>query len=430
MNENKLTSQMFDPYTERAVLHACVFDGRFEACRVLIGKDDFAEQRHQRLWEICEVLTEAGEEINLSTACQAIACATWRTGHDISWLVELGSEYPVITNPAPWAKRLRQKRIDREAYQTLSQLSETASRGEFDPAAATDKIAAIKGQSVGGLQSIGSILEHLGGIEAITARPRNVVSTPWPSLNHALAGGFRGGELILLAARPGMGKTSLALQVAAAASVKVPVLFLSLEMKRSELLRRLIAGESGVRLRDLIEGTLDQGDRYRVMQATAALETRLLDLRDNIGKLGEALEAIRQSRARLVVIDYLGLLLHEKRTENKNAEVSAISRALKLEAMRLDVPILCLSQLSRATESRTDHRPVLSDLRDSGSLEQDADAVIFVYRAGYYKRDAEHLKRDAELIVAKQRNGISGVTLPLTFQAETCRFRELTEVQE
>jgi len=239
-----------------------------------------------------------------------------------------------------------------------------------------------------------------------------------------------------LAARPSMGKTALALNVAQHVAthpqMRKPVAVFSLEMSSASLLTRLLCSAARVDQHKFRAGYLNADERRKLQVALADLTESPLFLDDTAGvNLMDVHSKLRRMQAEhglsLVVIDYLQLMSSRGRSENRNQEVSAISRGLKLMAKDLDVPFLVLSQLSRAAETRIgDHKPQLSDLRDSGSIEQDADLVAFIFREEVYKRDREDLRGLADLIIAKQRNGPIG-NVPLRFLGQFTRFENRAE---
>jgi replicative DNA helicase len=246
-----------------------------------------------------------------------------------------------------------------------------------------------------------------------------------------MTGGLNGGELVILAARPSMGKTALAMNIAQHVAthpqMRKPVAVFSLEMSSASLMTRLLCSGARVDMHKFRAGYLNQDERRKLQVTLATMTESPLFLDDTAGvNLMDVHAKLRRMKNQhglsLVVIDYLQLMSSRGRSENRNQEVSAISRGLKLLAKELDVPFLVLSQLSRAAETRPgDHTPQLSDLRDSGSIEQDADLVMFIYREEVYKRDREDLKGLADIIIAKQRNGPIG-KVPLRFLGAYTRF--------
>ena len=248
--------------------------------------------------------------------------------------------------------------------------------------------------------------------------------------------GLQNGDLVIVAARPAMGKTSWVLNVAQNAAIdhQVPVALFSLEMSKEHLVYRLLCSEARVDAQRLRTGRLSPSDYQRIGTAGAKLNTAPIWIDDSPG--GTVLEMRAKARRLkaeagigLLVIDYLQLMGGAGRVESRQQEVSQISRGLKALARELGVPVIAVSQLSRGPEQRTDHRPQLSDLRDSGSIEQDADLVMFLYRPGYYSsdgldEDGNSLEGKAELIVSKQRNGPTG-TVDLYFHKQYTRFDEV-----
>ena len=241
------------------------------------------------------------------------------------------------------------------------------------------------------------------------------ISTGLPCMDR-ITGGWRGGQLVILAARPAMGKTAVALHFAqAAAGAGVPVCIFSLEMPATQLGGRMLVGASGVDARAFRSGAVSTEDWKRIEPGAARLGELPVTIIDTPSISMPAIRAQcrvlqRQGRCGMVVIDYLQLMQgsgYGKNNENRVVVVGEISRSLKIMAKELNVPVICLSQLSRAVESRTDKRPILSDLRESGAIEQDADSVMFLYRDEYYNPNTEETGT-AECIVAKNRHGETG----------------------
>lgn len=271
-----------------------------------------------------------------------------------------------------------------------------------------------------------TVEEELARLEQVRAgQPSVGQQTGFVDLDK-LTTGLHKGNLLILAARPSMGKSSLAMNVVEnVAEAGSAVAVFSLEMSRTELLRRMIASQSMIPGENLVRGPIDDA-RWKRLRETAAkvadwplyvdddADVGVLDIRARARRLSQRVDLA------LVVVDYLQLMRADASAESRNIEVGRITRGLKVLAKELDVPVLALSQLSRAVEHRSDKRPVLSDLRDSGSVEQDADVVMFLYREGYYEDDAAEPEK-TELNVAKQRNGPTG-RLDLTFLEHYPRF--------
>jgi replicative DNA helicase len=243
----------------------------------------------------------------------------------------------------------------------------------------------------------------------------------------AVTAGFQPGNLIILAARPSMGKSALGISMAAnVVRTGTPCAFFTLEMSKQEVTQRLICLEGKIDSHKIRTGKLAEEDWSRLSKACATLEQAPLYLDDTPGLTLFELRSRAQTLKRrepelgLIVVDYLQLMAIGGNVESRLQEVSSLSRGLKALAKDLDVPIIALSQLSRAVEQRTDKRPVLSDLRESGSIEQDADLVMFIYRDEYYDRESER-EGIADVIISKHRNGGLG-TVELTFQKDYPRF--------
>ena len=275
-----------------------------------------------------------------------------------------------------------------------------------------------------------------GGISALLnpSKADKGLATGFSRLD-GMTGGFHPGELIVLAARPAMGKTALALNIAAHVARHQPVALFSLEMSKESLMQRLLCTEARIDSHRFRDGYLNRDERRRLSAALTTISGRPI-LIDDAGTINVMEIASRCRRIQLehglalVVVDYLQLLASGAKTQNRTQEITEISRSLKLIARDLGVPVIALSQLSRAAELRTNnHRPQLSDLRDSGSIEQDADVVGFIFREEVYKSDREDLRGKAELIIAKQRNGPIG-RIPMTFIHAQMRFADYTDREE
>lgn len=285
-------------------------------------------------------------------------------------------------------------------------------------------------------QSLSDILrEYLTQIQVVEEgeSPRHGTPTGFIDLDK-ITGGLQRSDLIILAARPSLGKTSLALNIAANAALKyrAVVAIFSLEMSRSQLAQRLLSSECGIDSTRLRTGRLSETDRRKLSHALAVLSEAPIYVDDtpaiNIMELRSKARRLHADVGLdLVIVDYLQLITGSG-TENRVQEISEISRSLKALARELHVPVLALSQLSRAVESRSPHIPMLSDLRESGSIEQDADVVLFIYRDEVYNRDSEK-KGIADIFVAKHRNGPTG-QISLLFVEKTTKFLDLEQFRD
>jgi replicative DNA helicase len=244
--------------------------------------------------------------------------------------------------------------------------------------------------------------------------------------------GFQGGEMILIAARPSMGKTAFVVNIALTAALRsgLSVALFSLEMSKEQIAYRMICAEASVDMLKLRTGDLEDEDWLKLAKAAGPMANSKMFIDDTAGiSVSEMRSKCRRLKTQkdkgvdLIIIDYLQLMSGSAKSESRQQEVSEISRNLKALAKEMDAPVLALSQLSRAPEQRADHRPILSDLRESGSIEQDADVVMFLYRDEYYNKDTEK-KNMAEVILAKQRNGPTG-TVELAWLGQYTKFGDL-----
>ncbi len=310
-----------------------------------------------------------------------------------------------------------------EAEARIFQIAETHDRGGF---------VWIKDLLWDAFENIEKLQASKGGLTGVPSGFRSL---------DLMTTGLQNGDLVIVAGRPAMGKTSWVLNVAQSAAIrhKVPAAVFSLEMSKEQVVYRLLCSEARVDGTDLRRGRLSSADYQRIGTAGARLNTAPIWIDDSPG--GTVLEMRAKARRLkaegnlgLLVIDYLQLMEGTGRFESRQQEVTQISRGLKALARELSVPVVALSQLSRGPEQRVDHRPQLSDLRDSGSIEQDADLVMFLYRPEYYTssgmdEDGNSLEGKAELIVSKQRNGPTG-TIDLHFNKQYTRFDELATDSE
>ena len=339
------------------------------------------------------------------------------------YLVQLMDVTPTSANVMEYVKIVLDKSLMRQVAQAAGSITAMVQEGNGDAGdmleSAEQKVYAIRrGRSAQNMVTVSMVLQdvmnHLAELTASGGKTLPGLSTGLSAVD-AKINGLNKSDLLLLAARPGMGKTSMALNVALSAakeSGKTVAIF-SLEMSREQLVTRLIASEGLVENTRLVTGNLRESDWQRIAEAASSLSRMDIRIDDNplLTVADMNAKCRRLENLGLVVIDYLQLMTSAGGKgysgENRQQAVSDISRMLKIMAKELQVPVLCLSQLSRANEKRDDKRPMLSDLRESGAIEQDADIVLFLYRDDYYNSDSE--KRNvAECIVAKNRHGETG----------------------
>ncbi|MCL1829437.1 MAG: replicative DNA helicase [Oscillospiraceae bacterium] len=347
---------------------------------------------------------------------------TFREESSQSYLLELMQITPTAANVMKYTDIIRNMTLLRNLAEAASDITSmvTDGSGAADQIleAAERKIYALRrDRTVGGLVPVSEVIQSVY-LQLSEAAEKGVkipgLSTGLPDLDDAILGLNRG-ELIIIASRPGMGKTSIALNMAkhvAKTSGKAVAVF-SLEMAREQLVTRLLASEGRVDSQKLVTGKLSREEWRRVAQAAAAVSNTKIKIDDNpsLSVADMNAQCRRADDLGLVVIDYLQLMQtagseHSYSNENRTIAVSDMSRMLKIMAKELNVPVICLSQLSRANEGRQNKRPMLSDLRESGSIEQDADIVIGLYRDGYYNRESEN-PSIAEAIILKNRRGDS-----------------------
>jgi replicative DNA helicase len=357
----------------------------------------------------------------------------------LSYLVSLDDGLPRIPNVDAYIRMVKDKSVLRRIVFTSQHMMNRALAGEEEPdqilAGAEEALLKLGAARVkAGLLTPEEILKgYEGGISAFLDPSKRIkgISTGFTKLDE-YTGGLHGGDLVILAARPSMGKTALALNIAqhVALKLKQTVAVFSLEMSKESLLTRMVCAAARVDSQKFRAGYLSQEERRKLNHALHELVESPLYIDDTAGlHLMDMHAKLRrmEREPKLVIVDYLQLMTGRGRFENRNQEVSALSRGMKLLAKEMNVPMLVLSQLSRAVETRQgDHRPQLSDLRESGSIEQDADLVGFIFREEVYRREREDLRGLAELIIAKQRNGPVG-TVNLVFLHAQTKFENRAE---
>jgi replicative DNA helicase len=434
-----------NPDAERFVLGSILLnDAVYLQVAGVLDPDDFSLEKHRRIFSRMKGLYDRGSRIDrITLADELMKQGQLESVDGLSYLISLDEGLPEIANLDGYIRIVKDKSTLRRLIFHAQKTINRCLIGEEEPdqilASAEEGLLKLgEGRTRDQLNAPAVIVEQFpGGVGAFLDPSQRLrgLSTGFAKFDE-MTGGLNGGELFILAARPSMGKTALALNIAQHIAthprLRKPVAVFSLEMSSASLLTRLLCAAARVDQHKFRAGFLNQDERRRLQVALADLMDAPLFLDDTAGvNLMDVHSKLRRLKNEhglsLVVIDYLQLMSSRGRSENRNQEVSAISRGLKLMAKDLDVPFLVLSQLSRASETRPgDHKPQLSDLRDSGSIEQDADLVAFIYREEVYKRDREDIKGLADLILAKQRNGPTGV-VPLRFLGQFTRFENRAE---
>lgn len=347
-------------------------------------------------------------------------------------LVALASDCPSPARAADYARIVRDTSLLRNVIRAAESIRDLAwDQGEVaDVLDTAQKLLGevARGRFAEGGRGISELLvETLDLVERRGGGKMSGVRTGFVRLDQLLLG-LQPGSLTLVGARPSMGKTAFGLGLAIAASVRqqIPTLFASLEMSEGELTQRVLSMESGVDMQKIKRGVLDQNEWTKLHGVIESVGTAPLVVDDNAGQTVSDLRSkVRQRGSQLVVVDYLQLMSAptKRKDDNRQQEVSDLSRSLKIMARELEVAVVALSQLNRSLEGRINKRPKLSDLRESGSLEQDADVVGFLYRDEMYHPDKPSVVGQAEFNIEKHRNGPCGI-IPLTWTASCCRFSD------
>lgn len=432
---------------EKFVLGSLLLDGdRMNEIAERLSENDFCMQKHRVIWARMIDVWSSGERVDRVM----VATELRRRGEldmvdGLSYLISLDNEMPHIANLDGYIRVLKDKSALRDGAKLVA-LAMTRFMSDSEPA---DKIVPDLQDAISELYlrlstkqqtdfttPLAAVEKYEGGINAFldpTKRAKGV-TTGFTKFDE-MTGGLHAGDYAILAARPSQGKTALALNIAwhVAHKLKLPVPFFSLEMSVESLVTRMVCSIARVDSQRFRAGYINQDERTRLRIALESVTQSPLFIDDNTGiTMATVASKLRRLKAQygeigLAVFDYLQLL-GDNKAENRNQEVTRFSRGFKLLAKELNCPFLVLSQLSRATEIRKGggNRPQLSDLRESGAIEQDADIVGFIFRAETYDRSREELRGLAELILAKQRNGPVG-TIPLVFIHSQTRFDNPTD---
>jgi len=437
MEESKLSRiPPHDIEAEQSVLGSMIIDHEaiVTASEILRG-EDFYRPDHKIIYEACIDLFNQNSPIDLVTLKSRLEeMGLLEQVGGISYLSHLAASVPTSAHIKQYAKIVESKSILRRLIKACQDISAVSFEAKED-------VNNILNQAE---QSIFHILQNkhtedfspmrevlLSAFEKIEEIYRNQgkvtgIPTGFIDLDYKTAG-FQPSDLILIAARPSMGKTAFALNIAQYAAVrqKVPVAIFSLEMSKEQLVNRMLCAEAMIDSQKLRTGSLEQEDWVKIARSMGPLSEAPIYIDDTPGiSVMEMRAKCRRLKLEkglgMIFIDYLQLMTANRRFESRQQEISEISRSLKALAREMEAPVVALSQLSRACEARADHRPMLSDLRESGAIEQDADVVMFLYRDEYYHPDTEK-KNQAEVIIAKQRNGPTG-TVDLIWLGQYTKF--------
>jgi replicative DNA helicase len=413
---------------------------------MLLRADDFSLDSHRRIYTAMLHLAEAGHAVDIVTVTEELRK---RKEVDsiggVAYLASLSEGLPRKLSIESYVRIVKDKSLMRQLMTVCDMgLNEAGDQSQV-ALDVLNKVGHLLNEIsddaiTGGFSDISAIVkDSFGSIDALYEQGREVTGLATHYIDFdRMTSGLQDSELIIIAARPSMGKTAWAINIAENAAVKGDkvVAVFSLEMSKASLLRRMLASQALVNSKAIQTGMLMRDDRTKLINGLEKLMESKIFIDDTPGiTLAEMrakarrLKQQQQGKLDLIVIDYLQLMTGtntgSKSFENRTQEVSAISRGLKALAKEMKVPVVALSQLSRASEQRGgDKKPLLSDLRESGSIEQDADVVCFIHREEYYDRENEDLKGKAEIIIAKQRNGPTG-TIHLAYLADYTRFENL-----
>jgi len=401
----------------------------------LLHEEDYYRPSHRTVFRSALELYSHGQAVDPVTVAEELR----RSGQlaDVGgapFVHTLVSSVPTAANAGHYARIVKEAGILRRLIDVGTRIVQLGYETPQDTERAVDEAESLvyrvaQGRVTEDYQSLREVLTStLESIERLHEDRRELTGVPsgFPELDR-LTSGFQNSNLVIVAARPAVGKSALGLDIARHASVRaaVPTVVFSLEMSKTELVQRLMCAECSVDMQRLRTGRMEDSDWTRLTRSLGKLAEAPLFIDDSAALTMMELRAkCRRLKQRhglgLVIVDYLQLMQSTRRVESRQQEVSEISRSLKLLAKELAVPVIAISQLSRQTEARSDKKPMLSDLRESGALEQDADLVLFIYREDLYDPESSR-KGEADLIISKHRNGPTD-SVTVTFQGQYSRF--------
>lgn len=427
-----------DIEAERAVLGSMLSDpdGLITA-RDALTREDFFLDKHKHIFDAISNLSDNNEPVDIISVISKLneKKLTELVGGTV-YIAGLTDSYSTSANTEHYCKILK----DKSVLRSIIKVSENLISYSSDSSLNADQVVELAEKSIfdisqkrtkDGPEEIKNILmDTLKNIEKMSMSDGDItgISTGFIDLDNKTSG-LQRSDLVLVAARPSMGKTAFSVNIAlnAAKDSDVSVAIFSLEMSKNQIAQRMISSESHIELQKIIRGDLntDPDNWTRLIETLQILSQRNITIDDTPGiTLSDLRAKCRKIKIEkgldVVLIDYLQLMSGDGRSESRQQEISAISRGLKALAKEMDCTVIALSQLSRAPELRSDHRPILSDLRESGAIEQDADIVMFLYRDEYYNPDSEK-KNTTEVIIAKHRNGPTGI-VELVFAGEYTKF--------
>ena len=404
----------------------------------IVKPRDFYSEMHKEIFTAIRELYSRNEPVDTLTVSEELKK---RNSLEMvggrAYIASLASGVPSTANAGQYAKIVAEKAVLRKLITASTDIIEEAYKETMDADMVLDyaergifEIAQAKqSKDVAALKDV--LIKNIEIIDEASRQEGNIIGVPTGFRDlDAKTSGLQRSDLVIVAARPAMGKTAFALNVAQQAAIKgrASVLIFSMEMSKEQLGQRLLSMESRVEMQKLKTGDLNRKDWDDINIALDILSEANIFIDDTPGISSmEIKNKCRRIKAEheldLIVLDYLQLMSYEGKTDSRQQEISALSRHLKLLAREMDCPVIVLSQLSRAPEQRTDHRPQLSDLRESGAIEQDADIVLFLYRDDYYEKENSEKPGVCEVIIAKQRSGPTG-TVELMWLEKYTRFAD------
>jgi replicative DNA helicase len=410
----------------------------FDQVADIIEPNDFYSPANQKIYSVIHELHSKNKPIDLVTVTDILQSKQeFDQIGGYTYLASLLEKTISAAHVHTYAQIVKEKSLLRRLIHTSTEIIERAFKGEqevdfiLDQAESEIFKVGEKKSSQGLVGSMEIVKESIKKIESLYQRKEDItgLSTGFAELDKMLAG-LHGGELTIIAARPSMGKTAFSLNIAGhvALRLKKSVAYFSLEMGKESVMMRLLASEAKVSMSEIRTGRVQDSSWPKLIAAASTLSESPLYIDDTSGISPFEIRArCRRLKAQnnldLIVIDYLQLMDLKLKVESRERAVSEISKNLKTIAKELNVPVVALAQLNRGVEGRSDRRPMLSDLRESGSIEQDADVIGMLYRDDYYDKDDPEKQGHAEIIIGKQRNGPTG-TVKLFFDAKTNRFRD------
>ena len=434
-----------DTEAEQAVLGSMLTDKDATIAAIeVLKEDDFYREDNKLIYRAILNLYNRSEPIDIITLkAELTSMGKFDAVGGLEYLADLPERVPTTANVERYIKIVEEKAILRNLIKTANEIISLG----YDPTEEVEDIMdnaekkifdIMQSKNQKGYTPMKDVLvDTFAELEKLYNQKEHITGVPtgFADLDYKTAG-LHGSDLVLIAARPSMGKTAFALNVATNAAIraKVPVAIFSLEMSKEQLVNRVLASEAMVDSNKVRTGKLDEQDWGKLASVLGPLSEAEIYIDDTPGiSVMEIRAKCRKLKLEknigLVVVDYLQLIQgNSKRGGSREQEISEISRSLKILAKELDVPVIALSQLSRAPEQRPDHRPMLSDLRESGAIEQDADIVMFLYRDDYYNQESEK-KNIAEIILAKHRAGSTG-TVETLFLGEYTKFVNLDRHRE